>query len=157
MRPTQMRMLLALFALAGAFGWALGVLVLGQFGRIIPVPWLAAMTVVLVAVALAIWTLVSRPRLLRQPGHLPMPALVAARTAALSLAASRTGAVVGGFYLGLGIATLPQIDTPSGASTVWAAAATSAGCIALVASALWLERLCRVRNEDDDPSAPSHA
>ena len=156
-RPTQIRMLLAFFALSGAVGWALAVLVLGQLGRVMPVPWLAAMTVWLVAIALAIWTLVSRPRLLRKPGHRPMPSLVAARSAALALAASRTGAVVGGFYLGLGIATLPQISTPSGSVTVWAAVATSGGSIALVATALWLESLCRIRHQDDDPSATSHA
>jgi MFS superfamily sulfate permease-like transporter len=156
-RPTQLRMLLALFALAGAVGWALGVLVLGQLGRVVPVPPLAPMTVWLVAIALAVWAALSRPRLLRKPNHRPMPALVAARSAALALAASRAGAVVGGFYLGLAIATIPQFTTPSGSATVWAAFAASLGSAALVAAALWLERLCRIRDQDDDPSAPSHA
>jgi hypothetical protein len=150
-------MLVAVFVLAGAIGWAVGTLLIGQFGRILPVPWLAAMTVWLVAIALAIWTLISRPRLLKRDGHQPMPPLVAARSAALALAASRAGAVVAGFYLGLSIATAPQMGTPSGFVTFWAGVATSAGSLALIAAALWLERLCRVRHQDDDPSAPSPA
>jgi hypothetical protein len=150
-------MLVAVLVLAGAIGWAVGILLVGQFGRILPVPWLAAMTVWLIAIALGIWTLLSRPRLLKRVGHRPMPPLVAARSAALALAASRTGAVVAGFYLGLSIATVPQMSTPSGFVTFWAGLATSAGSVALIGAAMWLERLCRLRNHDDDPSAPSHA
>lgn len=156
-RPTQLRMLVAVLVLAGAIGWAVGTLLAGQFGRILPVPWLAAMTVWLVAIAVAIWTLLSRPRLRRRVGHRPLPSLVAARSAALALAASRTGAVVAGFYLGLSIATIANMSTPSGAITFWAALATSAGSFGLIGAALWLERLCRVPNQDDDPSAPARA
>ncbi len=155
--PTQVRRLVAFLVLTGAIGWAVGTLLGSQFGWILPVPWLAAMTVWLVAIALAIWTLLSRPRLLKRAGHQPMPPLIAARSAALALAASRTGALVAGFYLGLSIATVPQMSTPSGFVTFWAGLATSAGSIALIGAGLWLERLCRVRHRDDDPSAPSHA
>jgi hypothetical protein len=150
-------MLVGILALSGAIGWAVGAMLAGQFGRILPVPWLAAMTVWLVAGALVVWTLLSRPRLLKKPGHRPMPPLLAARSAALALAASRAGAVVGGFYLGLSIATVPNMNTPSGSVTFWAALATGAGSVALVGAALWLERLCRIPYRDDDPSAPSHA
>ena len=56
------------------------------------------------ALALVLWARGTRARLARRPGTRPIEPLVAARTAALAMAGSRTGAAVAGFYLGVALA-----------------------------------------------------
>lgn len=146
---TSPRLLIGLAVVAGAIGWAIGSLVMGQAGRIIPVPWLAPMTMGMLAIALLFWTLLSRPRLLRHPGAEPMQPIVAARTAALAMAASRTGAIIGGFYLGVLFSVIPRADTQTGLSTLWAAGFTSAASIIVTVVAVWLERMCQLPAGDD--------
>lgn len=147
MQPTRIRVLLMLALVAAALGWSLVALIQGQSGRTLPVPWLAALTMWVLAVALAAWTIVSRPRLLRRPGARPMPPLIAARTAALAMAASRTGALVSGLYAGIALGALSIVasrDTPAGQSTLFSAVTACVGALALTIVALWLERLCRL-------------
>ena len=156
MAPTRIRLLLALAVIAGAVGWGASELTAGQSGRALPVPWLAAATSWLLAFALGTWTLTSRPRLLRKPRASLMPPLVAARTAALAMAASRTGALVAGFYAGIAVGTIPQRATPAGSDAIASAGAASLGAIALTAIALWLERLCRLRAQDDDDAGSAN-
>jgi len=98
---------------------------------------------------LAIWALLSRPRLQRKPGVKRMPPLMAARTAALAMAASRAGSLVAGFYAGVALASLPHRDTPAGLATTWASTASTVGAVVLVVAALWLEYLCRLPLDDD--------
>lgn len=156
MTPTRVRVLVALAAIAAALGWGAVQVVHGQSGRMVPVPWLAAVTMWLLALAVAIWAVLSRPRLLRKAGARPMPPLVAARTAALAMAASRTGALVAGFYAGVAIGAFPARATEAGSTTMWASLVTVGGSIALAAAALWLERLCRLPSKgDDDQGSPS--
>jgi hypothetical protein len=112
--------------------------------RIVPVPWLAAATLWILALAIGLWAVLSRPRLLRTPGARPLPPLVAARTAALAMAASRVGALVGGFYAGVAIGVLPMRDVPAGVGSLWPAVTAAAGGVVLAVLALWLERMCRL-------------
>lgn len=149
MTPTRIRVLLGLAAIAAALGWGALTLVEGQSGRVIPVPWLASATMWVLALAILIWALLSRPRLQRQPGARPMPPLVAARTAALAMAASRVGALVGGFYLGVAIGAVGRRTSEAGTDTLYASAAAAVGSLAVVAAALWLERLCRLPLDGD--------
>lgn len=154
MTPTRIRLLLAIAALAAAIGWGAAMLVDGQSGRVVPVPWLAAATLWLLAVGLAAWALTSRPRLLRKPGARPMPPVVAARTAALAMAASRTGALLAGFYAGIAIGAIGQRTTPAGQATLVRGIAAALGALALAAIALWLERMCRLPLDgDEEPPA----
>ncbi len=154
MTPTRIRFLVALAVIASAIGWGAVQLIQGQTGRMIPVPWTAAWTMWILAVALLIWGLLSRPRLLRKPGTRPMPPLVAARTAALAMAASRTGSLVAGFYAGIAIGAFPARATEAGNSTMWAAMVTMLGSILLAAAALWLERMCRLPSKPDEDQRP---
>lgn len=73
-----------------------------------------------------------------------MPPLVAARTAALAMAASRIGSLVAGFYAGVAVGIVPSLGTPTGSQTFWSAGLASLGALALVAAALWLEHVCRL-------------
>jgi hypothetical protein len=119
------------------------------------VPWLAAAALWLVAAGVGFWAYTSRPRLQRKPGAKPMPPLVAARTAAMAMAASRIGALVAGFYAGIALGIIPSIGTPTGSSTFWAASLASLGAIVLVIAGLWLEHVCRlpIGPPDDFPGA----
>jgi len=153
MTPTRIRALLAIAVIAAAVGWGAVQMVEGQSGRVVPVPWLAAGTMWLLAAAVGIWAVLSRPRLLRKPGARPMPPLVAARTAALAMAASRTGALVAGLYAGIAVGAFPARETPSGSASMWAAIVTAAGSLVLAAAALWLERMCRLPSKGDDAGA----
>ena len=150
MSGTRVRMLVVLAIVAGSTGWALVSLLFAQTGHILTVPWLAAATMWVLALAVTLWALLCRPRLQRKPGARPMPALLAARTAALAMAASRTGSLVTGFDMGVALAALPQRFTPAGANTIWAGMAATAGSMGLVAAALWLERMCRLPLDGDD-------
>jgi hypothetical protein len=150
MSPTRIRTLVILAVLAAAMAWGASELVAGQTGRAIPVPWLAALTMWLLAVALGVWALLARPRLRRKEGARPMQPIVAARTAALAMAASRTGALVFGFYVGTLIGALPLRISEAGQETVTRAAVASAGALAIIVIALWLEHLCRLPEDDDE-------
>lgn len=154
MTPTRARVLLALAVVAAAVGWGVVQLIAGQSGRVLPVPWLAAGTMWLLAVTVALWAVISRPRLRRADGARPMPPLVAARTAALAMAASRTGALVAGLYAGVALGSFGARMTQAGSDAMWAAAATTLGALALVGAALWLEWLCRLPAGGDDDDAP---
>jgi len=147
MKPTRIRLLLVLAFLSGVLGWAIASLMDGQSGRALPVPFLAAVTLWLLAAAVLVWAALARPRLQRKPGAQPMPPIVAARTAALAMAASRTGAIVAGFYAGLAAGTLPDRLTQAGNSSLWASGAAAIGALALVIAALWLEHLCRLPSD----------
>lgn len=160
MRPTRWVPLVAIAAIALAVGWVLVDLVERAAGRILGVPWLAAVAMWVLALGVLGWALLSRGRLGRAPSSGPaaiggpgardgrMPPLVAARTAALALAASRTGALIGGFYLGVALGLLGVRDTPTGSASLGAAVTSVVACAVLVGAALWLERLCRLREDD---------
>lgn len=174
MKPTRLVPLVMLGAIGLAGGWVAVQLVERFAGRILSVPWAAAVGLVVLAVAVLIWAVVVRPRLLGGPrplsetrgrrSHLSpatvgssrpanpprMNPLVAARTAALAMAASRTGAVIGGFYLGIALALIPVISSPTGSASFTASLTCVVACVVLVVAAVWLESMCRLRDQDDD-------
>ncbi len=150
MMPTRIRTLVSLAVVAAAVGWGLVQVVDAWAGRLLPVPWLAAAAMWLLAGATLYWAVASRPRLHGRPGSKPMPPLVAARTAALAMAASRAGALVAGLYAGVAVAMIPSIGIPTGGSTFWSATLASVGALALVVAALWLEHVCRLPVGPDD-------
>ena len=169
MKPTRLVPLVILAAIGLAVGWVAVHLVERFASRILSVPWAAAIGLVVLAVAVLIWAVVSRPRLMsherdrtasslsaaaagasRPPSPPRMPPLVAARTAALAMAASRTGAVIGGFYLGIALALIPVASSPTGSQSLSACIACVVACLILVVAAVWLESMCRLRDRDDD-------
>lgn len=162
MKPTRWVPLVAIAAIALAVGWVLVDLVERMAGRVLGVPWLAAVALWVLALGVLGWAALSRGRLGGKPRSGPatvgavgssdrrMPPLVAARTAALAMAASRTGALIGGFYLGIALGLIGVRDTPTGSSSMTAAIASVLACAVLVGAALWLERMCRLREGDDD-------
>ena len=154
-RPTSWRLLVAVAVIGVAVGWSLVALLDAAAGRLFPVPWMTPAVMGSSALALLGWTMSVRPRLQRKHGALPLPPIVAVRTAALALAASRVGAGVGGGYLGVALGLLPAWETPAGRASVIAAGLTVLGAIGLVAAGLWLESLCRLPPPADENAAPA--
>lgn len=156
--PTRIRTLIIVAVIAAATGWALTRIVDSLSGRAINVPWLASTCMWTLAVGLIIWTLLVRPRLPRRDkvsGRLsrpanPLPPLVAARTVALAMAASRVGAIVLGFYIGVVVGDISKFSTEAGHASVVGGSVTAAAALVFTAVALWLERLCRLPNDSDD-------
>ena len=161
MKPTRWVPLVAIAAIALAVGWVLVDVVERVAGRILGVPWLASLALWVLAIGVLGWAILSRERLGHKRSSGPaavsptadldrrMPPLVAARTAALALAASRTGALIGGFYFGIALGLIGVRDTPTGSASMAAAIASVLACAVLVGAALWLERMCRLREGDD--------
>lgn len=150
MTPTRPRLLVLIALVSGVIGWVLATIADSVLSRYLPVPWSAAVAVWMLAVGLLMWTIVVRPRLARRPGTTPLPSLVAARTAALALAASRVGVGVAGFYAGVLLVFVADIPVPAAEAGAWTSGATASGGLAIMAVALWLEHLCRIRGDDDD-------
>lgn len=151
MQPTRIRLLLAIAVISAAVGWGLVQIVDSWAGRLVAVPWLAAGSLWLVAGSVAYWAWSTKPRLSGQPGTRPMDPIVAARSAALAMAASRIGALVFGLYGGIAVAMIGYLATASGVRTFWASVVASVGALALAAAALWLEHICRLPADPGDP------
>jgi heme A synthase len=154
MTPTRPRLLAALVVVSAAVGWGVVRLVDAYLDRSLPVPWTAALVMLVLAVALALWARGTRARLSRRPGTKPMDPIVAARSAALAMAASRTGAIVAGFYAGVTVGLLPGWSVPYVRDRVIVSAATVLTASLVVAAALWLERVCRVPPDASDDPKP---
>lgn len=150
MTPTRPGVLVAVALVAFGCGLLLVVVVDAVAGRLLLVPWGAALAMALVALAVLGWAVLARPRLQRRPGHPPLDPMVAARTAALAMAASRTGAAVLGFYAAIAASLVSELDTGAGRSSAGAATATAVAGLALAAVAYWLETLCRLPGDDDE-------
>jgi drug/metabolite transporter (DMT)-like permease len=152
--PTRPRLLVALVVISAAVGWGVSRLVDAYADRSLPVPWTAALVMFLLALAVALWARGTRARLTGQPGTKPMDPIVAARSAALAMAASRTGAIVAGFYVGVSVSLVPGWGVAYVRERIIIALVTVLFAGLVVAAALWLERVCRVPPDaSDDPKA----
>lgn len=154
MQPTRIRLLVGIAVMLAALGWGLVEVVSAWSGRLLPVPWLAAASLWIIAAALAYWTYLIRARLQGRPDVKPIEPIVAARSAALAMAGSRIGALMMGFYVGVAIGMAGRLTTPSGAAAFWASTAAAVGALLLVVAAMWLEHSCRIPlGRDDDGRA----
>jgi len=154
MTPTRARLLVVLAVVGAVVGWSLSRLVDAYVGRSLPVPWTAPVVMGMLAVAIVLWTRGTRARLARRPGTKPMEPIVAARSAALAMAGSRTGSVVAGFYLGVAIALSRGWDVPYVRELTLLALATVLTSGAVVAASLWLERVCRLPPDASGRATP---
>lgn len=154
MKPTSIPRLLAMAAIAALVGWGVAAWIDG-LGRLPAVPWLAVLVVWTVAVFVGVWAFASRRRLHPKPGMPRMAALTAARTTALALAGSRTGAVVLGVYAGIALRLTEETAVAAARERLLAAVLASLGGLLLAAVSLWLEHLCRLPDDDEESRAES--
>lgn len=152
MQQTKVSHLVVIFVVLGAIGWAITVVLQGQTGRALPVPGLAAAAMWIFGASIALWTYFAKPRLQRLPGEKPFPPLAMARIAVLAMAASRTGALIGGLYLGIALASIGNSSTPAGWSAMVGGFLAAMGSVIVVVGALWLESMCVARDRGDGPT-----
>lgn len=143
MRPTRVRDLLILGALALAVGY--GVLVVAYYSLSSALPRSAPLSVLLVGVVELQVAVTTRRRVLGRPRSRPILPLTVARLAALGKASSATAALTFGAWIAVLAYTLPRLGAPAvaGADAITAGLGIGAGTV-LLAGGLLLERACRV-------------
>lgn len=146
MKPTKPSLLAALVVLAAAVGWSAVQLWDQFFNRTLPVPVLAVATLALLAIGLAFWAVGLRNRIRLGTAD----PFVSARSAALAMAASRTGALAGGFYLGALLAFATDLSMPLAPERAVMSVGAVIASVGVVVAALWLERICRIPEDDDE-------
>jgi hypothetical protein len=150
MQQTKISMLAVLTILAAAVGWSFAQLWPTFFGQGMPVSSGSAIAMVLVFASLLTWTLMTRARL--KPGATlnRLHPIVAARTAALAMSASRVGALAFGFYVGVLLANIAADYSSAGTDRIRISAVTAFASLLTAAVALWLERICRLKEPPGD-------
>jgi hypothetical protein len=145
MQPTKISMLAVLAILAAAVGWSVAQLWPTFFGQGMPVSIGSAIAMILVFVTMLIWTLMTRARL--KPGATVnrLHPIVAARTAALAMSASRVGSLAFGFYVGVLLANLAANYSSAGTDRIRISAVTAVASLLTAAVAIWLERICQIK------------
>lgn len=147
LRPTAAS---TLFVTALAAG-AMTLLLTSRYYQHLPTPtWYAPASLVVLSIILAYSAYSTRHRIARTPGAKPVDALLFARFVALAKASALGGAFVGGIYTGLLVFLASQSHLTAAAAELPATAFGVGACAALVAAALWLERSCRIPDEDGE-------
>ncbi len=152
-QQTKVRMLAVLAVLATAVGWSLAQLWPTFFGQGMPVSMASAVAMILVFASLLIWTLMTRARLKPDAKSDRLHPIVAARTAALAMSASRVGSLASGFYVGVFLANVAADYSSAGTDRIRISAVTAIASLLTAIVALWLEHICRLK----DPPADSEA
>ncbi|MER7334570.1 MULTISPECIES: DUF3180 domain-containing protein [unclassified Micromonospora] len=147
MGPTRISTLLVAGLGAAAVAWLL--ISILYYDYLPDLPWLPVVTLAALAVLEGYAAVNTRNRIERRPGRDPVNPLLVARFVVLAKASSLAGAIFAGFYAGLtGWLFVERTDAAMDDRPI-AGAGLLAG-LALVAAALWLERACRVPEQEDD-------
>ncbi|QIJ63968.1 DUF3180 domain-containing protein [Streptomyces sp. JB150] len=159
MRELRIRVLAGVFVVAGVLSWA-GARLWTSLGTLPSVPLAAPIVLALIAVVLLATALSLRSRLKAQRERRPeargVDPLMAARAVVFGQASALVAALVAGMYGGTGVVLLESLDIPARRDqAIYAGFSVLAG-IAVIAAALFLERVCRLP-EDDEPGGPGTA
>ncbi|MFC8898770.1 DUF3180 domain-containing protein [Streptomyces cinereoruber] len=157
MKQLRLKVLAGLFLAAGILSWG-GARLWDAVGSLPSVPVAAPIVLAVIAVVLTATALSIRARLRaqreRRPGAKGVEPLMAARAVVFGQASALVAALVAGMYGGTGVFLLGSLDVPARRDqALYAALAVLAG-LAVIASALFLERVCKLPEDDEDgPSA----
>lgn len=141
MRPTRIPLLLAVAAVAGVGAYFL---TRGLYADTQSPPTLAPLWLLLLAAAEGYTAIITSARLAGRPRTRPINPIVVARIAALAKATSPVGALAFGGYAGF-LGYVASVTGPQSGADTRTGAIGVACSLALVAAALWLERVCRVK------------
>ncbi|MEV6672248.1 DUF3180 domain-containing protein [Streptomyces sp. NPDC051162] len=162
MKQLRVRVLAGLFVVAGVVSWA-GARLWDAFGTLPSVPVAAPIVLAVIAVVLAATALSLRARLRaqreRRPGAKGVDPLVAARAVVFGQASALVAALVGGMYGGVGaFLLLAGLDNNPARrdQTIYAGVSVLAAVCVMVA-AFFLERVCRLPEDDDEEEGPGAA
>ncbi|MEV6023753.1 DUF3180 domain-containing protein [Streptomyces sp. NPDC052036] len=152
MRELRIRTLAAVFVMAGVLSWAAARL-WSAVGTLPRVPLAAPIVLALIAVVLLATALslrarfkAQRERRLEAKGVDP---LMAARAVVFGQASALVAALVAGMYGGAGVFLLESLDVPTTRDqAIYAGFSVLAG-IAVIAAAFFLERVCRLPDDDE--------
>ncbi|OEU90567.1 hypothetical protein DB35_05195 [Streptomyces abyssalis] len=158
MKELRIPVLAGVFVVAGVLAWAVARL-WSSLGTLPAVPVAAPVVLAIIATVLLATALSLRSRLKaqreRQPGAKGVDPMMAARAVLFGHASALVASLVSGIYGGVGVALLmdPSEAPARQDQTVYAGLSVLAG-IAVVVTAIFLERVCRLP-EDDDDSPPA--
>ncbi|MFZ9875939.1 MAG: DUF3180 domain-containing protein [Candidatus Nanopelagicales bacterium] len=159
MKPTSLKNLTGFFLLSLIFGFFIPNIYENISSTYIPVSLNTAIALIILDAALLYWILIFRNRInsanqknkdilkRKTPPH----PLVSARTVALAFAGSRTGTLIFGFYAGLLINFLPKIELAPIQNRIFKAIVIVITSLVLIGLSLWLEKICRIKESDDEP------
>ncbi|MFD3452496.1 DUF3180 domain-containing protein [Streptomyces sp. NPDC058691] len=154
MKALRIRTLVGLFVVAGVLSWA-GAKLWDSLGTLPGVPVAAPIVLALIAVVLAATALSLRSRLRaqreRRPGAKGVDPLLAARAVVFGQASALVAALVAGMYGGAVVFLIMyELDNqPRRDQAIYGGAAVIAG-VAVCAAAIFLERVCRLPEDEDD-------
>ncbi|MEU7100473.1 DUF3180 domain-containing protein [Streptomyces longwoodensis] len=161
MRELRISLLAGVFVVAGVLSWA-GARLWNSLGTLPSVPLAAPIVLALIAVVLLATALSLRARLRAQRERRPeakgVDPLMAARAVVFGQASALVAALVAGMYGGTGVVLLESLDIPARRDqAIYAGFSVLAG-IGVIAAGIFLERVCRLPEDDDhDKGATSTA
>jgi len=152
-RELRIRVLAGVFVVAAILSWA-GARLWNSIGTLPSVPLAAPIVLALIAVVLTATALSIRARLKAQRERRPeakgVDPLMAARAVVFGQASALVAALVAGMYGGTGVFLLELLDIPARRDqAIYAGFSVVAG-IAVIAAAIFLERVCKLPEDDDD-------
>jgi hypothetical protein len=147
MGPTRISTLVVAGLGAAAVAWLL--ISSFYYSGVPRLPWLPVVTLAGLAVLEAYAAINTRGRIERKPGRDPVKPLMVARFVVLAKASALAGSIFAGFYAGLA-GWLFVESTNAAVQDRPAAGGGLLASLALVGAALWLERSCRVPEQQDD-------
>ncbi|WP_431042966.1 DUF3180 domain-containing protein [Streptomyces sp. P1-3] len=159
MSQIRIRVLVGLFLAAGVISWA-GARLWDTMGTLPSVPMAAPIVLGLIAAVLAATALSMRSRLRaqreRRPGATGVNPLAAARAVVFGHASALVSALISGVYGGVGVfLVMNELDVPPRRDqAIYAGASVVAG-VAVIAAAFFLERVCRLPDDEDEDRLPA--
>ena len=152
MRELHIRVLAGVFVVAGVLSWA-GARLWNSIGTLPSVPLAAPIVLAVIAVILLATAISLRSRLKAQRERRPeakgVDPLMAARAVVFGQASALVAALVSGMYGGTGVFLLESLDIPARRDqAIYAGFSVLAG-IAVIAAAVFLERVCKLPEDDD--------
>ncbi|MFJ7180530.1 DUF3180 domain-containing protein [Streptomyces massasporeus] len=153
MRELRIRVLAAVFVVAGILSWA-GARLWNSVGTLPSVPVAAPIVLAVIAVVLLATALSIRARLKAQRERRPeakgVDPLMAARAVVFGHASALVAALVAGMYGGTGVFLLESLDIPARRDqAIYAGLSVLAG-IGVIAAAIFLERVCKLPEDDEN-------
>ncbi|GGX98099.1 hypothetical protein GCM10010358_59740 [Streptomyces minutiscleroticus] len=153
-------MLAGVFVVAAVLSWAVARL-WNAVGTLPSVPLAAPVVLALIAVVLLATALSLRARLRaqreRRPGAKGVDPLMAARAVVFGQASALVAALVAGMYGGTGAFLLESLDIPARRDQAIYAGFSVLTGLAVIGAALFLERVCKLPEDDDDHTGAAPA